>query len=143
MPVETANDPPVFGNLAREMSKILDRMSRPYSKFGSDAWQPNVNLYETDRAYLVCVDLAGVDKNEVDLHVVDNRLVLRGRRETPRCPADITECDAKLHQHAKIHLMEIDHGRFARDVELPDNIHTDDIRANYANGMLWIEIPKK
>src|SRR4051812_22692227 len=86
MPVETSNDPPPFGNLARDMSRFLDRMSGPYSKFGSDTWQPNVNLYETDVAYLVCVDLAGVHRESVDLHLVDGRLVLRGRRDVPRCP---------------------------------------------------------
>ena len=142
MPVETANDPP-FGHLAREMSRFLDRMSNPYSNFyAGDAWQPNVNLYETETAYFVCVDLAGVDKESVDLTLVDHRLVLRGNREVPRCPADINDC-AGLHTRAKIHLMEIDHGPFSRDVELPHAIRHEKIIANYLNGMLWIEIPKK
>jgi HSP20 family molecular chaperone IbpA len=39
--------------------------------------------------------------------------------------------------------MEIDHGAFAREVELPPDADRESITANYRNGLLWIEIPKK
>ncbi len=42
-----------------------------------------------------------------------------------------------------MHLMEIDHGSFARDVELPQDVHHEQINARYRDGMLWIELPKK
>jgi HSP20 family molecular chaperone IbpA len=42
----------------------------------------------------------------------------------------------------RIHLMEIDHGGFCREVELPEDVDKDRIAANYRNGMLWIELPK-
>lgn len=142
MPTETASEVP-FGHLAREMSKFLDRMSTNYSNFyPGEAWRPNVNLYETAESYLVCVDLAGVDKDKVDLHLIENRLVLHGRRDVPRCPADIHDCQG-LATRAKIHVMEIDHGPFHREVELPADIEHGKIEAAYANGVLWIEIPKK
>lgn len=143
MPIETAKDVP-FGHLSREVSRMLERMSNPYSNFYSaDAWQPKVNLYETEHAYLVCVELAGIDKEAVDLHLVGNRLELRGTRETPRCPESVHDCEAGKYVRAKVHVMEIDHGPFARDVELPADVQSDKITANYAHGVLWIEIPKK
>jgi len=43
----------------------------------------------------------------------------------------------------RVHLMEIDHGKFSREVELPNDIHHEQINATYRNGMLWIELPKK
>jgi HSP20 family molecular chaperone IbpA len=46
-------------------------------------------------------------------------------------------------RRAKVHLMEIDHGQFSRDVDLPPDADPDTISANYRNGMLWVEIPKK
>jgi HSP20 family molecular chaperone IbpA len=39
--------------------------------------------------------------------------------------------------------MEIDHGAFTREVELPPDTNRDRIVAAHKNGMLWIEIPKK
>lgn len=141
MPTETATDVP-FGQLAREMSRMLERMSK--NSFGfvpNDAWAPAVNLYETESAYLVCVDLAGVDKDSVELHVVNGRLVLRGRREVPPCPENIQTAD-ETPCRAKIHLMEIDHGPFARDVELPSDVLQEKVSASYRNGLLWVELPK-
>jgi HSP20 family molecular chaperone IbpA len=43
----------------------------------------------------------------------------------------------------RMHLMEIDHGSFARDVELPQNVHHEQINARYRDGMLWVVLPKK
>jgi HSP20 family molecular chaperone IbpA len=42
----------------------------------------------------------------------------------------------------RVHLMEIDHGPFTREVELPPDADKAGISASYRNGMLWIEIPK-
>jgi HSP20 family molecular chaperone IbpA len=39
--------------------------------------------------------------------------------------------------------MEIDHGAFVRAVELPRNVANNRITAEYRNGILWIELPKK
>jgi HSP20 family molecular chaperone IbpA len=39
--------------------------------------------------------------------------------------------------------MEIDHGNFSRDVELPEDVERDQISAAHRTGMLWIELPKK
>jgi HSP20 family molecular chaperone IbpA len=43
----------------------------------------------------------------------------------------------------KVHVMEIDHGPFCRDVELPQNVAQERIVAAHRNGLLWIELPKK
>ena len=49
---------------------------------------------------------------------------------------------ATEHRRVRIHLMEIDHGSFCREVELPEDVDRDRIVANYRNGMLWVELPK-
>ena len=43
----------------------------------------------------------------------------------------------------RVHLMEIDHGAFAREVELPHDVIKEGINAKYVDGLLWIELPKK
>ena len=50
---------------------------------------------------------------------------------------------AEPHKRAKLHLMEIDHGQFTREVELPADANRESITATYRSGMLWVEIPKK
>jgi HSP20 family protein len=138
MTVEVASEPP-FGSVARQMNKLVDQMNKGYYNFvPNETWTPNVNLYETETAYVVCVDLAGVDKEKIDLTVADQRLKLRGARAVPIQP-EVPETDKRV----KVHLMEIDHGGFSREVELPHDVEHGRINANYRNGMLWIELPKK
>jgi HSP20 family protein len=112
-----------------------------YTFFPNENWTPNVNLYETDVAYLVCVDLAGVEKDKIDLEVLEGRLTLRGNRSVPTW-SDVGGIDLQT-VRVRMHLMEIDHGPFARDVELPQDVQRDRIDARYKDGMLWIELPKK
>lgn len=136
MPTELATDQP-FQNLARQTHKMMEQLQKGFV-FGTETWTPSVNLYETATAYLVCVDLAGVDKEKIDVEVVDSRLKLRGARAVPSFSPDPGEPPAKV----RVHLMEIDHGAFSREVEIPEDADRHKISANYRNGMLWIEIPK-
>src|SRR5688500_12055176 len=118
MPLEVASDVP-FGNLTRQMSHMLDQMQKGYFNFcPSETWTPSVNLYETDHAYVVCVDLAGVDKEKIDIEVLDNQLTLKGTREVPMMPAAADESANPSGRRLRVHLMEIDHGSFCRQVEL-------------------------
>lgn len=120
--------------------KRTDPKAMGFFGFGRQGtWSPNVNLYENDTAYLVCVDLAGVNKEEIDVVVEDQTLRIRGARTVP-APDEAADPQQR---RVRIHLMEIDHGGFSRDVELPANVEKDQISATHRNGMLWIELPKK
>jgi len=123
--------------LARHMSKWMDQvMGPPYQKyFAENVWSPAINLYESETDYYLVVDLAGVEVDEeIDLHVEDTRLTLAGRRSSPAPPVK----DA-----VRLHLMEIDHGRFCRDVEVPKDVDVEAIHASYRTGFLWVRMPKK
>jgi HSP20 family protein len=78
------------------------------------------------------MDLAFVDHSKIDVEVQGNRLRIRGRRP------DITPTEP-----VKVHVMEIDHGVFSREVEFPESVDRERIQASYKDGFLWIELPKK
>jgi HSP20 family protein len=142
MSITVASDPP-FGHLARQAGKLMDQLQKGYYNFyPGEAWTPNVNLYETDALYLVCVDLAGVDKSKIDIEAVGNRLSIRGARAVPVFESDEAAREGESARKIRVHLMEIDHGNFSREVELPQGVPRERIAAVYRNGMLWIEIPK-
>ena len=139
MPTVTVTDPS-FSNISRQANKLIDQMQKAYFNFcPSETWTPSVNLYENDHAYLVCVDLAGVDKEKIDVEVQDNQLTLRGTREVPMRDDQRPQGESG---RIRVHLMEIDHGAFCRQVELPVDVAREQITAQYVNGMLWVEIPK-
>jgi HSP20 family protein len=143
-------------NPMRQPGKLAEQMQKAFFSL-NETWTPNVNLYENSTSYLVCVDLAGVEKEKIDVEVVDQRLKLRGVRPVPQYEDEREARDATTEEHdtkggpavtgtakrIRVHLMEIDHGAFAREVELPPDADRESITANYRNGLLWIEIPKK
>lgn len=142
MPLTTAADPP-FKTLTSQVNRLMEQMQKGYYNFyPGEIWAPAVNLYETESTYIVCVDLAGVDKEKIDLEIVDQHLKLKGTRAVPTHPEPSQGEDIQT-PRIRVHLMEIDHGAFCREVELPLDVIRDSITANYRNGMLWIEIPKK
>jgi HSP20 family protein len=141
MPRITAAEPS-FGQIVHNMSKMMDQLQKGFFSFCSnETWTPAVNLYENDTMYIVCVDLAGVDKEKIDVVVVENRLRLRGQRHAPLPPAQM-EAGSPAGR-LRVHLMEIDHGTFRREVQLPDDVAKEEVRASYQNGMLWVELPKQ
>jgi len=141
-----AAEPPAFGQIARQVNKIMEQAQKGYYNFcPSETWTPNVNLYETEAAYHVCVDLAGVDKERIDVVVHDGRMTLKGTRAVPSCEEIEAVDDAgdDRPRRVRVHVMEIDHGSFCREVELPHDVHQEQIIAKYDNGVLWIHLPKK
>jgi len=103
-----------------------------------EPWLPSINLYESAKHYCVVVDLAGVAAEEIDVRVERGSLVLSGSRPTPMPPQSCGRVRA--------HLMEIDHGRFRREVQLPKNADVSDVEAvnaTYRCGFLWVQIPRK
>jgi len=134
LPLEAADE---FSNLVRQMNQLMDReLNRQFHPFSpTDAFRPAVNLYETQTAFLICFDLAGMDQNDIEVSLEVAQLTVRGRRLSP-LPPDGTRAIA-------VHLMEIDHGTFCRTIEIPSNVEQNQIAANYHLGMLWVTLPKK
>ncbi len=128
-----------------EESAIMSQMAKAladtvinrglFQSWATDSWRPNVNLYETRSAFMVCADLAGLDETAIQVSVVENQLIIRGHRICPM-PSGGEKAVA-------VHLMEIDHGGFGRSVEIPANVDERKISAHYEAGMLWVTLPKR
>lgn len=100
----------------------------------SSVWQPAINAYLCEGAIQICVELAGVDRSEMDLQIEPNRLKIRGQRLLP----EPKECRPQ-----QVLTMEIDYGPFARDIFLPVRVDIDNVTARQEAGMLWIILPLK
>ncbi len=143
MPLETVFEPG-YGSVVRQLGRALDQLQKGFFSFCPvETWAPAVNLYETEAAYYVCVDLSGVQKEKIDLVVADGQLRLRGQRPVPVVPPAGEDLPRPGNERVRIHLMEIDYGPFCREVALPADADQDRIVASYRDGMLWVELPKK
>ena len=98
----------------------------PFSGFG------RMDMKENEKEYEMSVDLPGMDKSEIKMHVEDNGLVIEGERKSE-----------KKEEKDKCHFCERHFGSFHREVSLPKNANVDGINAMYENGVLKVVIPKK
>jgi len=98
-------------------------------------WQPRMDLVEEQNQIVICLEIAGVRGEDLQLvHLPEsNQIIVRGTR---------TECPPGSERRVSHHL-EILYGDFERVVELP-NISFDlsATNAQYKNGVLRITIPK-
>lgn len=126
-----------FDDWTRNIDEMIEEMhKRTFFEFrGSGTWQPSTNVYEISAAYLICLDLAGIEENQVEVQCIDARHVLvTGCRHKPR-PEGVAG-------PLSIHVMEIDEGPFRREYDLPQPVDTARIEATYRKGYLWIMLPK-
>ncbi|MEX2213934.1 MAG: Hsp20/alpha crystallin family protein [Phycisphaeraceae bacterium] len=111
-----------------------------HQKFGdfcpTDTWAPQVNLYQLRDSIVVCVDLAGVDPEQMEVSIEPGRLTVSGYRAAPE---PLLEEGEPL----RIVTMEIDHGRYCRSIALPANVDVRRADSEYKAGLLWVRLPVK
>lgn len=95
----------------------------------SSVWSPPTDMYDTEQAYIVRVEIAGMRDQDIDVVVDNNILTISGNR------TDIPERRA-------YHQMEIRFGKFSTAVALPEAVGVDDAVAEYKDGFLTVTLPK-
>jgi len=130
-----------FDQLAEHMRAMLHEMQgRNYFRsHAPHSWRPRLNLYEFHDRFLVCVELAGMAREQIDVRAdeAEGVLHIQGLRRKPVLPGQMDADPA-----VSVHLMEIDSGRFHRRVPLPGDVVIDKISAAYRHGYLWVILPR-
>lgn len=98
-------------------------------------WQPAINAFRLTDRYVLCVDLAGLRKEDISVRVDGQWVRISGNRPSPE-PAV-----APGHPAAQVLALEIDYGPFERGIRIPERIAADRVTARYREGLLWIDIP--
>jgi len=133
--IHAADD--LFESFTRRMFEMMGGLRRQsYYHFSrSVTWEPAVNIQEDEACIYLCVELPGLEQDEITVEAMDRSLRIRGERGVPRPPG-------KQHPSCIVH-MEINSGRFERIIKLPDRADLAHVEAMLHSGFLWITIPKK
>ena len=94
------------------------------------SWTPKVDIYDTKDAFVIKVELPGIEKKDIKVDVDGKLLTLKGERT-------LTNSDDK-----NVSRREIFYGSFERTFTLPDAVNADKIKADHKNGLLTLEVPK-
>jgi len=96
----------------------------------NDKWLRVEELKE-DETLVVRAEMPGIDPDkDVEISVTDSMLHITAKRE------ERTE-----HQEKGSYRSEFNYGEFSRDIPLPDGVHTEDVKAQYTDGILEVRIP--
>ena len=97
------------------------------------AWTPNTDVYETADSLMVKMEIAGIEREDLEITLKDRLLLVRGRRKDTCRQRD---------QRCVFRQMEIDYGFFERRIVIPRSVDGSRVRAQFRNGFLQIELPK-
>jgi len=128
----------------REVSGLQSEMNRLIENFfgrteagegeaSFPTWGPRVDIHEMEEKYLFEVEIPGVDKADVKLSVKDDTLTIEGEKKYAHDDQEGCNC----------HRQERVFGKFRRAFTMPTAVEADKITANYKNGVLLVELPKK
>lgn len=94
-------------------------------------WMPNSEVFETPKEYVIDLELAGMNKDDIQVQHFNNMLVVRGARRFRRRSED-----AVYNSSDRVY------GTFERLYQLPSSLDPDRLRTSWNDGVLEITIPK-
>jgi len=97
----------------------------------SNLWRPAMDAVETEKNFELSFSLPGFEKEDIAVSVKKNTLNLKA-----------TKAEIKEDEGSKYLAREIARGSYERDIELPENVNSDKIAAEYKSGILTLSIPK-
>ncbi|CAG8750636.1 4939_t:CDS:2, partial [Dentiscutata erythropus] len=131
-----------FGNFENSVTRLFDDFfkdlnverqsgnnnTRSVSRTG---WVPSLDVHESEKEFIVNAELPGVTKEQINLDVRENTLLISGE----------TKKDEK-YKEGNTHIQERQYGNFTRAITLPRSVKTSDITAKFENGILEVKLPK-
>ncbi|WP_029520481.1 Hsp20/alpha crystallin family protein [Persephonella sp. IF05-L8] len=133
---------PAFGwNPFRELARIEQELNKvfnelvPTPKSGElvevTTWNPRVDVYEKDNKLIIEAEIPGAKKEDVEVKIKDNAVVIKGEVKREEEEKDKT-----------YYRTERFYGVFERVIPLPVEVKAEEAKASFDNGVLKIEIPK-
>jgi len=120
--------------LPDDVDRAFDRMLRSWMgpvSFSEFSWNPVVDVSETNDEVVVTAEMPGMSKDDIDISVEDNQLILSGEKKQ-----DQEEKEANYYR------VERSYGSFRRIFTLPARVDVGKVKASYEGGVLTVRVPK-
>lgn len=136
-------------DIFEEMRAMQEEMDRLFGRFfrtrpmlensgskdlitGDHFRSPIADINETDNSVIARFELPGADKKDINLNVTDDYIEVKAEKKTE-----------KKKDEKDYYSYESMSQQFYRRVPLPVSVNADEAKANYKDGVLKIEVPKK
>src|SRR5512132_1334817 len=120
-----------MGQMSPMLAHALGLHAKQQGSGTATAWAPALDISERKDAYLVTVELPGVEADDLEITLEDGLLTIQGERQFTSESSE-----------QQFHRVERRYGAFRRSITLPAQVQTDQIEASFDNGVLQIVVPK-
>jgi HSP20 family protein len=127
-PIPPEKDP--NRHVEEQMNRLMAILGQVQPGAAGAPWIPPVSVWETERETVVCIDVAGVARDELDVAVMQNLLTVSGQRRPPE-GADL-----------RLRASERPYGPFRRVLALPPGSATEQLAAHMHDGVLEVRVPR-
>ena len=115
--------------LRRMLDQTFGSFGLPAVAIESVGWAPPVDIEEQDDAYVIEAEVPGVTKDDVNIELISNELMITG---------EIKERERKGILRKRTRRI----GRFEYRVRLPEQVDPDNVEAKLTDGVLSVRVPK-
>lgn len=125
----------------RELRSLQDEVNRVFSSnlnrsgetgLGRGAWNPSVDIFENQDQIVLEAELPGITPEDVNISIENNVLTIHGERKFE-----------KTDEGDNFHRVERSYGSFTRSFTLPPTVSSENVNANFDNGVLRLELAKR
>lgn len=133
--------PSIFANPFNFMRRFSEGMEQLFGDVGAGGmmprgfeqmsrWTPQIEMFEREGELHIRADLPGLKKEDVQIELEDDAVILRGERREER-----------REEREGMYRTEVSYGSFYREVPLPSNVEADEANATFRDGVLEITMP--
>lgn len=120
-----------------DVERLRKMLDQTFGSFGLPAlatesvgWAPPVDIEEQDDAYVIEAELPGVAKDDVNIELISNELMITGELKEREREGILRKRTRRI-------------GRFEYRVRLPEQVDPDNVEAKLTNGVLSVRVPKR
>ncbi len=117
--------------MQRDMYRMFDSFNHGFGVPQEDLFDPQMDIQQKGDQYVITIDIPGMQKDKINVEVKDKALIISGER---------------AHEESKegdgFYRQERSFGHFVRAIPLPEDAKTDNIEAQYENGVLVVKLSK-
>jgi HSP20 family protein len=117
-----------------EFEELLRALAAPPGSVASrqgGGWRPPIDVYEEPDRLTIVMEIAGMDREAIEISLEGNLVWIRGNRPHPLGG-----------EQRSFHEARIPYGTFSAEVHVPCAVDSDQATATYENGLLTIELPR-
>ncbi|MGD9581602.1 MAG: Hsp20/alpha crystallin family protein [Vampirovibrionia bacterium] len=120
----------VFNEMFAGDTALTNETENKLTKITS--FRPSVDAYEEENKYVIKAALPGIEKDDISINLEEKRITISGERK---------HCEEVKEEN--MYRSEIIYGNFERSFSLAEEINIEEVKAEFNNGLLKIELPKK